>query len=231
MQIYLNDPVHWFILLVISCTDILENDIPCFLSTVIVDYYKSLYFRVFFISRFCDIKLIRGNLNAFLSKHHIFKYFARMLNSRDIKFANISEKQVFVNKSESTLFAIIRVQPNFCSWVLVALTSMFTHYLSRSKFILISNRIFKTICCLWLTQSFSYYCDLALLVFENLQKLNVFFQKVLYKLKLVLKCEERNTKSCIIKTKQKQSGQKSIHRYFFKIFRKWRTFETVGQRR
>ena len=25
-------------------------------------YSKSLYFRVFFISRFCDIKLIRGNL-------------------------------------------------------------------------------------------------------------------------------------------------------------------------
>ena len=43
-------------------------------------------------------------LDAFLCKHHIFKYFARMLNSRDFKFANISENNVLANNSGSTVF-------------------------------------------------------------------------------------------------------------------------------
>ena len=43
-------------------------------------------------------------LDAFLCKHHIFKYFARMLNSRDIKIANISENKILANNSESTVF-------------------------------------------------------------------------------------------------------------------------------
>ena len=42
-------------------------------------------------------------LDAFLCKQHIFKYFARMLNSRDIKFANISENKILASNNESTV--------------------------------------------------------------------------------------------------------------------------------
>ena len=67
---------------------------------------KHFIFRMFFILGFYDIKFIRGNLamlDAFLCKHHILKCFARMLNSRDSKFANISENKVLANKSESAV--------------------------------------------------------------------------------------------------------------------------------
>ena len=38
--------------------------------------------------------------NAFLCKLHTYLYFTRMLNSRGIKFANISENKVLANDSE-----------------------------------------------------------------------------------------------------------------------------------
>ena len=73
----------------------------------VAEYCKSLYFRVFFISHFCHWKFIRENLNLrcmmlSLPYHYICKYFMRMLNSRGIKFANISENKVLANNSEFT---------------------------------------------------------------------------------------------------------------------------------
>ena len=71
-------------------------------------YSKPLYFRVYFISRFCDLRLFCGNLKSamlcvFLLEFYICKHFTRMLNSRGFKFTNISENKVVVNNSESTV--------------------------------------------------------------------------------------------------------------------------------
>ena len=41
--------------------------------------------------------------DVFLFKFYICKHFARMLNSRGIKFANISENKVLANNSEFTV--------------------------------------------------------------------------------------------------------------------------------
>ena len=68
-------------------------------------YCISLYFRVFFTSRFCDFWLIRDFQNSqcitcFLFKLYVFILFARILNSRWIKFANISKNKVLATFRE-----------------------------------------------------------------------------------------------------------------------------------
>ena len=71
-------------------------------------YGKLLYFRMYFISLFCDLRLFRGNLKSarhcvFLLEFYICIHFTRTLNSRGFKFANISENKVLANNSESTI--------------------------------------------------------------------------------------------------------------------------------
>ena len=46
---------------------------------------------------------MRGFICIFFCKLYIRKHFARMLNSRAIKFANISENKVHANNSEFTV--------------------------------------------------------------------------------------------------------------------------------
>ena len=70
-------------------------------------YCKTLYFHVFSISRFCDLRLFLQRFKfamhyIFLCKLYIRKHFERMLNLRAIKFANISENKVLANNNEFT---------------------------------------------------------------------------------------------------------------------------------
>ena len=66
-------------------------------------YCKSLYFRVFFISRFSDHQLIHWDWNLRCTTISYVNCFARMLNSWAIKFVNISKNWVLANNREFTV--------------------------------------------------------------------------------------------------------------------------------
>ena len=69
------------------------------------EYCKSLYFRIFSILRLKTYseKLKFTLQDAFLCKLHNSTYFERLLNSRRIKFTNISENKLLANNIEFTL--------------------------------------------------------------------------------------------------------------------------------
>ena len=58
--------------------------------------------------------------NVFLCKFYQSKCFARMLNSRVIKFANISENKEIANNTEFKMQKLIAMKINYytlrCSW-------------------------------------------------------------------------------------------------------------------
>ena len=73
-------------------------------------YCKTLYFHVFFISRFCDIKLIRGNLNLqCLMLSYVNTIHSNILQEcwiRETSNSRILAKiKVLANKSLSTVYS------------------------------------------------------------------------------------------------------------------------------
>ena len=84
----------------------LVNNMFCYnhLCTVLdfdgiyVIYCKTLYFLVFFISRFCDITLIRGNLNSrclmlsYVNTIHVYSNISRECSIRETSISRILEK-------------------------------------------------------------------------------------------------------------------------------------------
>ena len=97
-------------------------------------YCKPLYFRILWFDTFSR-KLKFAMHDAFLFKFYICKHFAKMLNSRGIKFANISKNKVLVNKNEFTVFCefMSNILMKFCEdWKIMN----FYQYISRKPFLL-----------------------------------------------------------------------------------------------